>query len=260
MPATQGRHVMVGEMCPFGAAGRPAIAPLVMRGVQWTDAATELGNTVERGATPRFVVFGVDGKPAGTFDTVGLADVGLAQAVATGAYVGGSPCSTDTGKGNRVDDPRCVQALGGCGLALSELARADDPTETPAFATGEACLAGDTIVIDIDGDKVNEAFPISQVLDGIRGPTAEWTAAPAAVAPCKGSFQLYDIKLETAGKPDPKSTVTLDVVAVVDLDGDGRKEVVLAMRFATSRSIVVYSAQTSAQRLELVGESPSFPR
>src|SRR5437879_900483 len=69
-----GRHVVVGEMCPQGAAGRPAVAPLIMRGVQWIDNAAEVGATVERGSVPRFVVFGVDGKMAGAFDTVGIVD------------------------------------------------------------------------------------------------------------------------------------------------------------------------------------------
>ena len=52
----------------------------------------------------------------------------------------------------------------------------------------------------------------------------------------------------------------LDVLGVVDLDGDGRRELVLALRFPTVRSIVVYSPVQSAQRLALVGESTSFPR
>ena len=52
----------------------------------------------------------------------------------------------------------------------------------------------------------------------------------------------------------------LDVLGVVDLDGDGRKELVLALRFPTVRTIVVYTAPSSAQRLELAGEAQSFPR
>ena len=48
------------------------------------------------------------------------------------------------------------------------------------------------------------------------------------------------------------------LLGVVDLDGDGRKEIVLALRFPTVRTIVVYSATSSPQRLELVGEAQSF--
>jgi hypothetical protein len=233
-----------------------------MRGVQWTDQAAELGNTIERGATPRFVVFGTDGKIAGVFDTVGLADVGLQSSVAAGAYVGGAPCSADAGQGNRVDDAKCGIAFGGCGLAVGEIARPDDPPETPGFATGEACAANDVISVDIDGDKVNESFPLAQILDNVRAPAQEWSAAPNAAGPCtKGAFQLYDLKLDLPGdKQNPRFVVGIDVMGVIDLDGDGRKEIVLALRFPTVRSIVVYAPLESAQRLELVGEATSFPR
>ena len=52
----------------------------------------------------------------------------------------------------------------------------------------------------------------------------------------------------------------MDVLGVADLDGDGRREVILALRFPTVRTIVVYAATESAQRLELAGENTSFPR
>jgi hypothetical protein len=75
---------------------------------------------------------------------------------------------------------------------------------------------------------------------------------------------LYDVKLvpEAApGKtPDARATVTLDLLGVIDLDGDGRKELVIALRFPTVRTVVVYSASQSSQRLELVGEAQSFQK
>ena len=43
-PPQGGRQVVVGELCPRGAAGRPAVAPLLMRTTQWTDTPTELAN------------------------------------------------------------------------------------------------------------------------------------------------------------------------------------------------------------------------
>src|SRR5690349_8920671 len=54
-----GRQVMVGELCPQSAAGRPAVAPLLMRTTQWIDTVSEVTGAVERGSTPRFVAFGV---------------------------------------------------------------------------------------------------------------------------------------------------------------------------------------------------------
>ncbi|HLL21613.1 MAG TPA: hypothetical protein VK427_05755, partial [Kofleriaceae bacterium] len=55
-------------------------------------------------------------------------------------------------------------------------------------------------------------------------------------------------------------TVGVDVLGVADLDGDGRMEIVLAMKFPTARTIVVYTATSSPQRLELAGEGQSFRR
>jgi hypothetical protein len=52
----------------------------------------------------------------------------------------------------------------------------------------------------------------------------------------------------------------LDLLGVIDLDGDGRKELVIALRFPTVRTVVVYSARSSPQRLELVGEAQSFQK
>jgi hypothetical protein len=260
-----GRQVVVGEMCPQAAAGRPAVAPLIMHAVQWTDNASDISAVVERGSTPRFTVFGVDGKMAGVFDTVGLAEIGIAQPVASGAYTGASPCSSEIEKGQRQDDPKCAAATSSCGLAVAEIAHPDDPAETPSFKTGAACVSSDVLAVDIDGDGRPESFPIAQVLDGIRGPAAEWAAAPVAATKCVPKFALFDIPLtpeaEPGRAPDPKQLVTLDVLGVVDLDGDGRKELVLALRFATVRSIVIYSSVGgSAERLELVGEAPSLAR
>src|SRR5688572_7514864 len=50
----RGRQLVVGEMCPQGAGGRPAVAPLVMRTVSWTDNEQEVSAAIERGSVPRF--------------------------------------------------------------------------------------------------------------------------------------------------------------------------------------------------------------
>ena len=137
------RKVVVGEMCPQGAGGRPAVAPLVMRSVGWTDNANDVGSVVERGSVPRFTVFGVDGKQAGAFDTLGVVEVGMQQAVASGTYVGASPCTYEVGakpKGGavatRAEEPRCGQLFGGCGLAVGEITYPDEPADTVAYKVG----------------------------------------------------------------------------------------------------------------------------
>lgn len=263
-PVKAGRQIVVGELCPRGAAGRPAIAPLLMRTMGWTDATAEVSGAVERGAVPRFVAFGVDGKIAGTFDTLGLADIALGQSVASGTYVGAAPCSSDAGQAQRTDDSRCAAATNGCGLAVAEITRPDDPPVTPAYQTSGACLSGDALAVDIDGDGALESFPLSGVLDGIRAPAQEWSASRSARAPCAPKFTLYDVKLtpetEPGKSPDPKAVVMLDLLGVLDLDGDGRQDLVIALRFPTVRTIVVYSASSSPERLELVGEAQSFQK
>jgi len=261
-----GRQVLVGELCLQGAAGRPAVAPLLLHTIQWIDAAGEVAGTVERGAAPRFVAFGVDGKSAGLFDTAGLADLPLGQSVAVGTYVGSGPCTSDAGQGQRSDDAKCAAATAGCGLAVAELARPGGPAgEAPdarEFATGGACVSGDALGVDIDGDGAVEWFALAQALDGIRSPAQEWTAIQGTRPACEPRFALYDVKLTPpaeAGKPpDARATVMLDLLGVLDLDGDGRKELVIALRFPTVRTVVVYSANQSAQRLELAGEVQSF--
>jgi hypothetical protein len=261
-PLKLGRQVVVGELCLQSAAGRPAVAPLLMRTTQWIESVAEVTGAVERGSTPRFVAFGVDGKVAGVFDTIGLADITLGQSVAAGTYVGAAPCTSDAGGGQRAEDPRCGPATHGCGLAVAELARPNDPAETAVFQTGGACLAGDALAVDIDGDGVPEAFPLTGILDGIRGPAQEWSANQKPGATCAPRFALYDVKLtperEPGKPPDAKAVVTLDLLGVVDLDGDGRNELVIALRFPTVRTVVVYAASVAPQRLELAGEAQSF--
>ena len=268
-----GRQVLIGEMCPQGAGGRPAVAPIALRSVTWTDNPADMTAAVERGSVPRFVVLGVDGKLAGVFDTMGIVDVGLPQAVAAGAYAGASPCTfasavvAQSRPGDismRSEDLKCGQATNSCGIAIGDVVHPDDPPATPSYVTGGACISGDQLAVDIDGDGRIESFPLAGVLDGSRSPATEWTSSPTSTAACEPKYELYGVKLDAEADPgkavDPKSRVTMDVLGVVDVDGDGRRELVLALQFATVRTILVYTATAQAQRLELAGEATSFPR
>ncbi|HEY4241561.1 MAG TPA: hypothetical protein VGM88_17185 [Kofleriaceae bacterium] len=259
-----GREVLVGELCPKGAEGRPAIAPVALKTLSWTASNIDTTNAIERGSVPRFTAFGTDGKVAGLFDTMGLADLGPSApsvvSVASGTYVGGSPCSSDGGAGqNRVADGACEAETHGCGLAVAALTRQDDTPVTPTYATGGACIWEKSLAVDIDGDGKLELFPLSGVLDGIHSPAQEWSAEPPdKAAGCAPKFALYGVPLSP--EQDPKATVKLDVLGVVDLDGDGRRELVLALTFPAARSIVIYTAGETSTRLTLAGESPGFPR
>ena len=261
-PVAGGRQVVIGEMCPQGAGGRPAIAPVAMRTVVWNDTPADVASVVERGGVSRFVVFGVDGKSAGVFETLGLVDIGPHQSVASGTYVGAAACTADGGNGTRTEDPKCGPATGGCGLAVGEVGRPDETPEIPRYATTGSCLSGDALAVDIDGDGVVESFPLASLLDGVRSPTTEWTAAPLAGAACAPTFEIYGVELGPAepGKADAKHVVKLSVLGAVDVDADGRKEIILALEFPTVRTIVIYTSTGSPQRLELAGEGTPFQR
>src|SRR3954466_14127245 len=93
--APPGRQVVVGEMCPRGADGRTAVAPLLVRTAQWSDTAAEVTGAVERGETPRFAVFGTAGRVPGLFGTVGFAYISLGHGVPAEPHAGPSPGRAD---------------------------------------------------------------------------------------------------------------------------------------------------------------------
>ncbi len=245
-------QVMLGQMCPQGAGGRPAVNPIAMRVIAWTDASTDLANAVERGAVQRFAVYGTDGKTAGVFDTMGLADIAPGVSVASGAYVGAGPCTSDGGASGRVDTPACGPTASGCGIAAGVVGRADDPAELPVIGVSGVCLQGDSLAVDIDSDGALELFALEALLDGDRGPAKEWSARAEVGAECTPSFTQFGIPLA------PAVGISLDVLGVLDLDSDGRMEIVVQLTFPTAKTIAIYAAPSSAQRLELAGEGQAF--
>jgi hypothetical protein len=255
--AAPARAVLLGEMCPDGAAGRPGIAPLLVRAVGWTDDADDVATQLERAAR-RFAVFGLAGARAGLFEVLGTADVGLPQDIAMGSYVGRGTC---TPEGGDQPDAACEKATRGCGLAVASIepGAAEREDEIPAPTVGTACLSGDALLVDVDGDGATESFPVAQFVDGLRAPAEEVLASPVVGVACDGRFTLHGLEVTAPEDPgvavDPRYTVTLDVMGVLDLDGDGRREVALAFRYPEGRTVALYSALAVAGRLELVGEA-----
>jgi hypothetical protein len=148
----------------------------------------------------------------------------------------------------------------GCGLVVAATDRISAETaEVPEVAVGAACASGDSLLIDIDGDGASESFPLAQFVDPVRAPAEEVLAAPVVGPSCAATFQVYGLVVKPPPEPDvaddPRYHVTLDIVAVADLDGDGRHEVVVSFRYPERRTLAVYSALGHAGRLELVGEA-----
>lgn len=260
--AGPGRRILVGEMCPLGAAGRPGVAPLFLRGVQWNDEPTEVGNVIGRGDIGKFLVFGVDGKRAGLFDPVGPADVGLAQTVAAGSYTGDGPCTKLGPSGARLEEPACQAATKGCGLAAAILDDGASPGGGgAAWKIGGACQSGDELAIDLDSDGKAESFPVVSLLDGVRAP-AELVETRAQAGSCTPSFTVFGLRVAPPPEPgkaaDPRYLVLLDVLGVVDFDDDGKREVVVGLRYPDSRTIAVYSGVEGG--MKLVGEATSWAK
>ncbi len=260
------REILVGEMCPKAAAGRAAVIPVFVRRVSWNQRATELVRPLERRAARQFAVLGWDGARAGLFNVAGMANVGLDRSVAVGAYAGSSPCktgATNTSKA-RVVNTKCVAAQDHCGLAIAVLEKGsgfgarpfeEDP-DPRDWKVGGACAAEGKLLVDIDGDGEPEAFPVNQFLNQVRHPSDEVTAVPRGRTTCTATFASRNV----VPPGDPKHWRGLDVLGVLDMDGDGRNELVVSYHYSDRRTWAIYSATSTAARLDLMGESMPFPR
>ncbi len=264
-PANAGRGALVGEMCPAGAGGRPGLAPLAVRDVSWTSDRDDLTSALARGTAAQFAVLAVDGRRAGMFSAIGTAEVG-GNEVAIGSFAGAPPCTRPAAiaGGDVTADARCNEVQRGCGLAVAALGRpggAFAVAEPPEIAIGGGCKGGDVLAIDIDGDGAAEMFPLASFVDAVRAPAEEVSAAAMVAPPCPPSFALHGLVAPAAPGVvmDGKHKLELDLLGVLDVDADGRHEVVMAYRYVEHRTIAVYSAMSSAARLELVGESTPWP-
>lgn len=266
-PAPNSGHgALIGEMCPQGAAGRPGLSPLAVRDVSWSSAPDDLVTPLSRGTAAQFTVLAVDGRRAGTFASIGTAEGGGSHVLAFGSYIGSPPCSKAdaTAGAAATEDASCLAAQRGCGLAVARLGPpggAFGEGEAPEVVTGGVCKSGEVLAVDIDADGAPEMFPLAAFVDATRAPAAEVSAAAVVAPACTPVFSMHDLRpLAAPGVVmDGKHKVDLDVLGVVDVDGDGRRELIVAFRYLEGRTIAVYSAMSSAARLELVGESAPWP-
>jgi hypothetical protein len=155
-------------------------------------------------------------------------------------------------------DPECKKALDHCGMALAELVRAgtrdtrpfDEDPEPASFKTGGACLENGKLLVDVDGDGRPEVFSAADFVDNFRAPADEVMSSGSLETDCQRRFAIVGVV--PAG--DPRDWRGLDLLGVIDLDDDGRPELVLAYHYADRYTWAVYSPRRSAAGLELVAE------
>lgn len=247
-PAGAPRPVLIGEMCPDRGGGRAAIAVLAARQVGWTSDPEVLDGIVRRGGQRAWNVLGWNGDRAGVFNALGAVDLGTALPAVTGGYAGRAPC--DDGKGGEI--AACTAAVAGCAPAVASLG-ADGADDAPTVERAAACAADGVLWFDVDADGQREAFAARGFMDELKAPAEEVTAksgAGEAPASCVEGFALTGL---VTGK-DPKAFRGMDLLAVADLDQDGRREVILQYRYGTVTTWAMYAARQGAGRLELVTE------
>ncbi len=255
------REVIVGEMCPAAKDGRPAIMPTFMRRISWDDDRERISDVLSRGMAKQFSVFGWQGKRVGLFTSVGASKSG-GHTHAMGSYAGGSACETAGVNPRAV--PECEQAMLSCGLALGVLrssgghgsAPFEEDPDPDEFKVGGACMSGKHLVLDVDGDGRTESFPASEFLNSFREPSDEVVATHGKTATCDTQFAIRGV----LAAADPRDWRGLDLLGVVDLDGDDRFELVLAFNYQDRRTWAVFSPQSSSGRLDLVAEGQPWPR
>ena len=242
------RSVLVGSLCQNTALGRPAVRPLVAKRGAWVADSAVLDQLVGTREARQFVVFGFEGKRSGVFSVVGRAGRGD-QRVAAGSYAGGEPCA----RADRSVDPVCSNRQDGCGLAVSVLeppggfaARPfDEDPDLPSFATGGACLADGRVFVDLDADKSVESFEIAGFIDESGGLADELYSSEPRKMPCAPRFSL---PITEAGGDTGAGALT--IIGIVDLDADGRFEVVVTLSKGAQVAWAVYSAPGTTRRLE----------
>lgn len=235
----EGPPIAFGQMCPDRAAGRAAVSVVLLgRGLSWSTDLAELEEVVASGQIGRFAVHGWDGKRAGVFTVAGATDLGTAAPIAAGGYAGAAVCG---------DVAECTEATKGCGLAVGGVGREGEDVDAKV---GTACVDGGRLHVDLDGDGSMESFAVSDFLDPVKAPMDEVVGASASPPQCTPKFAAANLNPTLTGK----GWRGLDLVGVIDLDGDGRFELVLQLRYAEKRTWAIYSATQIATRVELVAE------
>ena len=250
-PATTGRSVLLGWFCPTGAAGRPAVRPLFARDPSWASELPALNKAIASRRVRRFTVMAWQGHAAGSMIVMGSAQDAKGK-LAMGSYVGASACQPRSTTGLTDEDPVCQSITAGCALALGELEPAsgfnarpydEDPARLDLLQS-KGCEAGDFLLLDTDGDGKAEHFSTAD-LRGDGAAPAELPLADGSTATCEPNYAAAVI-----------AHTDLVRMAVLDVDGDGRAEVLYRRN---SNELLLYGAPSSPARLELLGQQKLTP-
>ncbi len=243
-PSVEAKPQVIGWYCPSSAAGRPGVQLLMQRDPSWSADPRSLQASVSSRRVKRFSVMAWDGRRAGSFSVAGAGRAG-GKELAVGSYQGASPCAQAADFGESAEeDQACVRATEGCALAIGELEAAggfqsrpyeEDP-DTESHASGAACERDEVLVVDMDGDHVAEHFSLSS-LDDAQVAGSELAYLPQASASCEASFAAPGA-----------SASSLARMAVIDLDGDGRPEIL----FRRGDEFLLFGAPNNPARLELL--------
>ncbi len=233
---------VVGEVCFDATQGEPYLVPYFSSG---PDSWAAVGQASSRA----FTVFALDGRRDGVFH--------LDDPVATdppdkahGRYDGWpayGPCviakkELRRGQVTTFSDASCR----GCGLGVAQTEGGDD-NKDGVRDIAAACVEKRTLIVDIDGDGKNEAFPLDMLFDS--GTAAESLDGAAAGAfKCEMRFAVWQ------GTPSTTKVdeTYVDILGVADFDGDGRREIVIAIRSPKGRTVATYRAASGAIRLDRV--------
>lgn len=246
-PAPEEAEVLVGRFCPKAARGRPAVEPLFALAEDWHADEDWLSRLIASGAARQIAALGWDGRRVGVMTASGAAEGG-GRPLLVGSYFGSSPCASDAPLGEEPeDDPACLRALGGCGVAVAALEKPAGLGARPFGEDGDpmsleprsACATADQLVIDLHGGG-----PVGFSLEGFDAdsPPEELFAVSGEPAACEPSFAS---EVTSGG-------ARVDILAVADLDGSGRADVVLAVGEGAERRWVLYSASRTPVRLDRV--------
>lgn len=244
--STLGPNLMIGWYCPESAAGRPGVEPLVARDPGWTNDRDVLERAIDTRRAKRFSVLGYQGQKVGNLSVAGGATSGGVK-LAIGSYLGAEPCEIVDSLGKVTSqDAGCQRTTLGCSLAVGMLEAAggfnarpyeEDP-EAAVLTASAACEIGSNLIVDVDADGKAERFSLSEILAG-RAPV-ELPLKDEGGRTCEMGF---------AGSLSEADGIVR--VGVLDLDGDGRPEVV----YRTKNELLIYGAPNSPARMELLGRA-----